>query len=531
MKSKLVIGLDFGTDSVRAILVDTANGEILAEAGHPYRRWSEQLFCNGAESQFRQHPQDYLDGLSAAVKDILYGIDPERVAGIGVDTTGSTVCAVDRSGTPLAMKKDFSTCPDAMFLLWKDHSAITEAGEINRAAANWKKEDFRRFEGGEYSCEWFWSKILHVLRSNQKVANAAFSWVEHCDWITAELTGNTDPLSMKRGRCAAGHKAMWHPAWDGLPPEDFLNSIDPALGTLRARLYSATQTADIPIGHLSRAWAEHLGLTTNTSVAGGQLDCHAGAVGAGIRSGTLVKVVGTSTCDILVAEPGGKCVHGICGQVDGSVLPGLTGFEAGQSAFGDIYRWFQNFLSAFGSEISIAQIEKNAAALPPDPSGNLLALDWFNGRRSPDANPHLKGAILGLTLASTPEAVYRALVMATCCGARRIVERFNKCGFNIDSISAVGGIARKAPFVMQTMADILNKPISILASPQACALGSAMNAAAAAGIYPSVQEAAAHMTPGCDIIYNPRTTEAGAGERLYQKYLRASESLEKLYTE
>lgn len=526
MESKCLIGLDFGTDSVRAILTDADGGAILAEAEHSYRRWSEQLFCDGARLQFRQHPQDYLDGVTSVVCEVVRGTDPERVAGIGIDTTGSTVCAVDSTGTPLALQEEFSSCPDAMFLLWKDHSSIAEAGEINRAAANWK-EDFRRYEGGEYSCEWFWSKILHVLRSNPKVADAAFSWVEHCDWIAGELTGNTAPLLLKRGRCAAGHKAMWHPFWGGLPPEDFLNSIDPALGSLRAHLYSETQTADLPAGHLSPVWAERFGLTVKTIVAGGQLDCHAGAVGAGIRPGNLVKVVGTSTCDILVAEPGGECVRGICGQVDGSVLPGLTGFEAGQSAFGDIYRWFQKFLCSAGAGISIAQIEQKAAALPPDTGQDLLALDWFNGRRSPDADPHLKGAIFGLTLATAPEEVHRALVEATCCGARRIVERFAESGFAIDSITAVGGIARKAPFVMQTMADILNKPIKILASPQACALGSAMNAAAAAGLYPSVREAVEHMKPGCDRVYNPREKEAAAGEKLYRKYLRAGEALEK----
>ncbi|MFA6931026.1 MAG: ribulokinase [Lentisphaeria bacterium] len=525
MNSKLVIGLDFGTDSVRALLVNTLNGDIVSEAEHRYQRWADQQFCDSANFQFRQHPQDYLDGLTSVVRKVARGIEPEQIVGIGVDTTGSTVCAVDREGTPLALKAEFAESPDAMFLLWKDHTAIAEADEINRIASNWEK-DYRRYVGSTYSCEWFWSKILHVLRKNPEVEKVAFSWVEHCDWIVGELTGNTDPLKMKRCRCAAGHKAMWHSEWGGLPPKDFLDAVDPRLGRLRNCLYTESQTADQPTGKLSPKWARILGLSPEAVIAGGQLDCHAGAVGAGILPGKLVKVVGTSTCDILVGKTDASCVRGISGQVEGSVLPNLTGFEAGQSAFGDIYRWFQQFLSAFGAGISIAEIEERAASISSEEVNNVLAIDWFNGRRSPDANPHLQGAIFGLTLSTTTEMVYRALVEATCCGARRIVERFTESGLTVNSITAVGGIARKSPFVMQTMANILNMPIEVLRSPQACALGSAMNAATAAKIYPALEKAMKAMHPGCDRSYTPCEKDVAEGEKKYRKYLIAAKLVE-----
>ena len=355
MTSKLLIGVDFGSDSVRGILVDTANGNELASAVYAYQQWKEGRYSDPAKSQFRQHPADYLTGIETVIKAILAGQNAADVVGIGVDTTGSTPCAVDQAGTPLALTPAFAADPDAMFILWKDHTAIKEAAEITRAAKQ-AREDYTRFEGGVYSSEWFWSKVLHILRTNDQVRAAAFSWVEHCDWVTAELAGDTNPLTLKRSRCAAGHKAMWHPSWGGLPPEEFLTGIDPLLKGLRARLYTDTFTADVPVGTLSQKWADKLGLSTKVVISGGAFDCHAGAVGAGIEPGQMVKVVGTSTCDIIVAPEVGHCVKGICGQVDGSVLPGYTGLEAGQSAFGDIYAWFKRFLS-YAGEVDLAKLE------------------------------------------------------------------------------------------------------------------------------------------------------------------------------
>ena len=391
--SRLLIGIDFGSDSVRAVLIDAETGENLASHVHPYRRWSEGLYCDAAQSRFRQHPLDYLEGIEVVIRRVVSGVDPARVAGIGIDTTGSTPCAVDREGTPLALKPEFAENPNAMFILWKDHTAIAEAARINEYAKTHGGTDYTMYEGGIYSSEWFWSKILHTLKSDPAVRGAAFSWVEHCDWIAGELCGRTDPLTMVRSRCAAGHKAMWHASWGGLPPEEFLSGVDPLLAGLRSRLYTETCTADVPVGTLSPEWAGRLGLPGNVVVAGTALDCHFGAVGAQIAPYELVKVVGTSTCDILVAPEVDTCVRGICGQVDGSVIPGMVGLEAGQSAFGDVYAWFKRLLGWAG-EVSIPELEKEAAAIPPGSTG-ILALDWFNGRRTPDANPHLRGAVLG----------------------------------------------------------------------------------------------------------------------------------------
>lgn len=516
---KLLIGLDFGSDSVRALLV-TSSGKITASSVHAYARWKDGLYCNAAQSQFRQHPRDYLEGIEAAVKAVLKGQDAAKVVGIGVDTTGSTPCAVDKNGMPLALTKEFATNPNAMFVLWKDHTALTEAIRINQVAKN-SPVDYTAYEGGIYSAEWFWSKLLHILKVDEKVRNAACSFVEHCDWITAELSGSP----VKPSRCAAGHKAMYHPSWGGLPPDDFLVKVDPLLAGWRDKLYSETYTADIPIGNLSAQWAQKLGLSTNVIVSGGVFDCHAGAVGAGIKPDELIKVIGTSTCDILITPTIDKCVRGICGQVDGSVVPGMIGLEAGQSAFGDVYAWFKRFMS-YKSEISLPELEADAVQIPMGSTG-IIALDWFNGRRTPDVNAHLTGAIFGLNLGSTAPMVYRALAESTVCGARRIVERFISEGVKVSEIGAIGGIARKSPFVMQLCADIINKPIKISESDQACALGSAIFAAVAAGVYPNTEIAMSNMSAKYDIVYSPNPQQVKIGEQLYQQYCRYADLVEK----
>ncbi|MBO5762318.1 MAG: ribulokinase, partial [Lentisphaeria bacterium] len=466
MANLLSIGLDFGSDSVRAVLVDTVDGTILNSAVFNYPRWAAGKYSDASEARFRQHPLDYLEGTEFVIKSVMAGIEPSRVAGIGIDTTGSTPCAVNREGTPLALTPEFAEEPDAMFILWKDHTALKEADRINEYIAEHPEENYTKYEGGIYSCEWFWAKILHSLRSNPRVRQAAYSWVEHCDWIVGELVGSKQPEKIYRSRCAAGHKAMWHASWGGLPPESFLTAIDPLLGGLRDRLYNETRTADFAAGKLTPEWAARLGLSENVVVAGSAFDAHAGAVGSGAMPYELVKVFGTSTCDIITADIP-ECIPGICGQVDGSVIPGITGLEAGQASFGDIFAWYKRCLSYTGTELSLAEIEKEAAALPPSDKG-VLAIDWFNGRRTPDANAYLQGAILGLNLGTTAPAIYRALVESACCGARRIVERFRENGISVGSLIATGGISRKSPFTMQLCADLLNIPVKVAASDQVC---------------------------------------------------------------
>ena len=540
-----VIGVDFGTDSVRSVIVDTANGSELGSAVFYYPRWKEGRYCSPAENRFRQHPLDYTEGLEQSIRSALMQAPPgtaAHVMGLSVDTTGSTPVAVDRQGRPLALNPGFGENPNAMFILWKDHTAVGEAAEINHLAKTWGGTDFTRYEGGIYSSEWFWAKILHVLRRDESVHRAAFSWVEHCDWIPALLCGDTDPLSLRRSRCAAGHKAMWHADFGGLPSEDFLIRLDPLLAGLRARLYSETDTADAPVGTLSREWAERLGLPETVVVSAGTFDAHAGAVGGQIEAYTLSKVMGTSTCDMLVAphqEAEGVLVRGICGQVDGSIVPGMLGLEAGQSAFGDVYAWFMQVLLGAVSPIIrenssvpaeyreavisdleerlIARLSAGAEKIAIGESG-IVALDWLNGRRTPDANQALKGAITGLSLGSDAARIFRALVEATCFGSKKIVDRFLEEGITIRQVVALGGVAKKSPFVMQVMADVLDMPIRVAQSEQTPALGAAMYSAVAAGIYSSVEDAKNTMGGGFDAEYRPDPGRAEAYRSLYDRY-------------
>jgi len=553
MDKKFVIGIDYGTDSVRTLIVDAATGAEVASSVFWYPRWKAGKYCNPAANQFRQHPLDYLEGLETTLKEALASAPAgtaEKVVAISVDTTGSTPVAVNKEGTPLSLLPEFSENPNAMFILWKDHTSVKEAAEINELSKTWGGIDYTRYEGGVYSSEWFWAKILHILRTDEKVRQAAFSWVEHCDWIPALLTGNTNPLTLKRSRCAAGHKAMWHEEWNGLPSEEFLVRLDPLLKGLRDRLYRETYTSDIPAGTLSAEWAARLGLPATVTVGVGACDAHLGALGGEIKPYYLSKVMGTSTCDMLVApmsEAGKKLVKGICGQVDGSIVPGMLGMEAGQSAFGDIYAWFRDILTWPVVEILekttlvsgevreklkaeiidriIPELSAAAEKIPPDETA-MVALDWMNGRRTPDANQELKGAITGITLGSDAPRIFRALVEATAFGALRIVDRFREEGVRIDGVIALGGVAKKSPFVMQTVCDVLGMPILVARSEQACALGSAMAAAVAGGIYLSVEEAQKNMGGGFEREYRPRQEYTEIYRKLYQKYLKLGHFVE-----
>ncbi|MCB2407869.1 ribulokinase [Hymenobacter lucidus] len=536
-----VIGIDYGTDSVRALLVNARTGAEVAQAVHPYARWKTQQYCNAAKNQFRQHPLDHIEGLEATVRQVASHVPAEQIVGLAVDTTGSTPGPVNEQGVALALLPEFAENPNAMFVLWKDHTALAEAAEINQKARSWGGEDYTKFEGGIYSSEWFWAKIIHVTREDEAVAQAAYSWMEHCDWLTLLLTG-TDLHDFKRSRCAAGHKAMWHESWGGLPLEQFLVELEPKITLLRGRLYQQTFTADEVAGHLSEEWATRLGLTTKTVVAVGSFDAHAGAVAGEIEAYSMVKVMGTSTCDIVVApmnEVGEKLVPGICGQVDGSVIPGMLGLEAGQSAVGDLLAWFRQMLEwplntmlasskvlspeqqqALRQEMSdniMVELNKAAAAVDPEES-QVLALDWVNGRRTPDANQALKGAIMNLTMGTSAPQVFRALVESICYGSRQIVERFEQNGIPIKQVIGLGGVAKKSAFMMQTLADVLNRPIKVAESDQAPALGSAMYAAVAAGIHADVVTAQKAMGNGFAETYEPNPARVADYQRRYEQY-------------
>lgn len=539
-----VIGVDYGTDSVRSILVNAQSGVEVASSVYYYPRWKEQAYCNAATNQFRQHPLDYIEGLEETIKRCLLQAGAQvaaNVKAISVDTTGSTPIAVDASGTPLALLPQFSENPNAMFVLWKDHTSTKEAAQINEHAQTFDV-NYLKYVGGIYSSEWFWAKLLHILREDEAVRAATYSWVEHCDWIPFLLTGGNNAAELRRSICAAGHKSLWAHEWNGLPPNDFFASLDPLLDGFTDRLFNQVYTSAQAAGTISAEWAERLGLTENVSIGVGAFDCHMGAVGGQIEPYHLSKVMGTSTCDMLVAPPeevSDILVGGICGQVPGSIIPGMIGMEAGQSAFGDAYAWFKNMISwplqnilsqselldadtikkviEEASDKIIPELSKQADALQIEEDSEL-AVDWLNGRRTPDADQLLKGAFSGLDLGSDAPKIFRALVEATCFGAKAIVDRFVEQGIPVKGLIGLGGVAKKSPFIMQMMADVMNMPIRIHKSEQTCALGAAMFAATVAGIYNQVEDAMEAMGQGFDAEYFPNKDKVAIYAKRYEQY-------------
>ncbi|WP_257666352.1 ribulokinase [Parapedobacter tibetensis] len=544
MNTNYVIGVDFGTDSVRSVMVNTANGKEIATAVFDYPRWQNGLFCNPTKNQFRQHPLDYIEGLEHTIRSCVEQAGPAiaaNVVGISVDTTGSTPVAVDGQGVPLALLPEFSDNPNAMFVLWKDHTSVNEAENINSHAQKFET-NYLQYVGGIYSSEWFWAKLLHIFRQDEQVRLATHSWVEHCDWIPFLLTGGGHVAGIKRGVCSAGHKSLWAAEFGGFPPNDFFASLDPLLDGFTAKLPQETYTADQAAGTLSAEWAGKLGLTTDVVVGIGAFDCHMGAVGGQIEPYYLSKIIGTSTCDILVApkdEMQDKLVKGICGQVDGSVIPGMIGLEAGQSAFGDCYAWFKDLLAwpldtlldiipgldqekmvQLRTQVEngiLTELSKQAEQLPVSEDSEL-AIDWLNGRRTPDANQFLKGAITGLNLGSDAPQLFRALAEATAFGAKKIVDRFIDQGIPVKGVIALGGIPRKSPFIMQLMADVIGMPIKVHGSEQTCAIGAAMFAATAAGVFERVEDAMHQMGQGFDMEYIPNPQRVDIYAKRYVQY-------------
>lgn len=534
MSDRFVIGIDYGTDSVRSVLLNAMNGQEIASSVFYYPRWKSGLFCNPSKNQFRQHPLDYIEGLEFTIKDCLKQAGAKvakSVAGISVDTTGSTPIAVNKEGTPLCLLSGFEENPNAMFVLWKDHTSTQEADEINQTAKKFPV-NYLKYVGGIYSSEWFWAKLLHILRQDEKVKNNIYSFVEHCDWIPFLLTGGNNAKQVKRGVCSAGHKALWADEFNGLPPNDFFKAIDSLLDGFTNKLFNETYTADKPAGIISKEWASRLGLPENVVIGVGAFDCHMGAVGGQIEPYYLSRTVGTSTCDIMVAPSNdmqGKLIKGICGQVQGSVIPGMVGMEAGQSAFGDAYAWFTNLLSwpvvHFVNDEDHQQIKNKMIASLADASSKLplsdddvMASDWLNGRRTPDANQLLKGAFTHLNIGSEAPHLFKALVEATCFGSKAIVERFVEEGIPVKGIIALGGVAKKSGYVMQVMADVLESPIRIHQSEQTCANGAAMFAATASGIYDTVEDAMKAMGQGFEKTIRPDPSKFEYYRNRFKKY-------------
>lgn len=550
---KYALGIDYGTNSVRALIVDIETGEEIGAAIHCYRQGKDGIIQDDTDANFaRQDPLDYIEGLEASVRSAIdaakgiEGFGEEKIIGIGVDTTGSTPIPVGSDGMPLSFQDRFKDNPNAMAWLWKDHTSYKEAETITRKAKE-HDPDYTKYCGGTYSSEWFFSKILHLAYTDPEVYEAAASFVEHCDWMPAILTGNTDPAAIKRSRCAAGHKAMWNSEWAGLPSQEFLSSLSPALDGLRQKLYKDTYTSDVKAGVLCPEWAEKLGLREGIAISVGAFDAHMGAVGAGIKPGRLIKIMGTSTCDMMVAPSLNVQIRGICGQVDGSIIPGMTGLEAGQSAVGDIFAWhrdqmrwsIENILphsgvssmtnENLGSTMEEAKslyfrvMTERAEGLRPGQSG-LLSLDWLNGNRTILVDPNLTGVLFGLTLATRPEEIFMALIEGTAYGARAIIERIEEYGVGIEEIVACGGLAEKNPLLMQIYADITGRPIRVSKSSQTCALGAAMFGATAAGYFANIEAAQQMMSHLKDLVYTPKADNHETYNKLYGLYRKLHDS-------
>jgi len=525
------IGLDYGTNSARCVIVDASNGKEIVGAVYEYESGDHGIILNSSDHNLAwQKPGEYIKAIEITVKGAIAGakraernFNAGEIIGIGVDATSSTPLPVDANTVPLSETERFRDNPNAYAWLWKDHTGYAEAEEITELA---KKEhpEYLAKCGGTYSSEWFFSKILHCLRSDTEVFDAAHTWLECCDYITAVLTGTTKPEEIKRSRCAAGHKAMFNDDWGGLPAKKFLAGIDRKLGNLRDRLYEKSFTIDTPAGTLTGEWAKRVGLKAGIPVAVGAIDAHMGAVGAGIAEGRLVKIIGTSTCDMLIAPKTGKTadIPGICGIVDGSIVPGYLGLEAGQSAVGDIFNWFVSCIRPGGESAgSHEALTERAAKLKPGQSG-LLALDWNNGNRNILADQRLTGLLVGQTLHTRPEEIYRALIEATAFGALTIIKRLEEYQVKVQEVVCCGGIAEKNPLLMQIYADITGREMKVSRSSQTCALGSAIAAAVVAGKdkggFNTVPEAITAMCGVKQITYKPKPGNHGIYQQLYALY-------------
>ncbi len=529
-----VIGLDFGTDSVRAMLVDAADGKIIASAVEMYRRWSKGMYSDPSKARFRQHPLDYIEGLEKVLKSVIGECeDPEAIRSISVDTTASTPCLTDRAGVPLSLKPEYAENPDAMFVLWKDHTGQDESEEITALCAG-QPVNYAAHSGNHYSAECYWSKVLHLIRKNDDLRRDAWSAMELCDWIPALLTGSNEAGSIKASHCAAGTKQMWAEEWGGFPPEGFFAALDPDLGKIAGRLPRSNYDCGKAAGKLCPEWAEKTGLSTDVLIGVGNVDSHSGGVGAGISHRTMILNLGTSAgymAVMPVEKMEGRIIDGIFNQVDGSILPGMVGFEAGLSAFGDLYAWLRKLLawplkavrdSREAEEIEdrlLYMLGEEAAGLPVRLEAPL-ATDYFNGRRSPDPDSSLTGTIAGLTLGTSAPELYYALAEATAFATKAILDHLVNGGIDVERFIAVGGISQKSPFVMQLLADVTGLEISISENSGSCAMGSAIHAAAVAGLYPSIGEAQKHMVKPTSKTYYPDPSKKEILDSRYERYIR-----------
>lgn len=532
MKDEYLIGIDFGSDSARAVLINAENGAELGESVHAYPRWAKGLYSDNAEARFRHHPLDYMESLEAVLKGVIKDCpNPEDIRAIGIDTTASTPCLVDKSGTPLSMLTGNEDNPDAMFVLWKDHSGEAEAAEFNEVIAR-TTPNYSAHCGGHYSAENFWPKVLKCLRHSPGLKAQAFTAIELCDWLTATLVGWQDVSEWKTCLCAAGAKRFWATDWDGYPTDGFFSAIDPCMLPIVHNLPVGAYTADKKAGNLTAGWAARLGLSTDVTVCVGNIDSYAGAIGAGVGLGTMAMNIGTSACYMAVMPVEnykGKIVEGVFAQVDDGILPDMTGFEVGLSAFGDIFAWLKRTLTwaldgqhpelADGILGKLAEAAQNLTITEKTP----VATDYLNGRRNPRPDNSLTGTITGLRLGTTPVELYYALAEAAAFATRANIDNLADSGVRIDKLIAIGGIAHKSPFVMQLLADVTGRSIEVSGCKQACALGASICAATAAGLYPSVTDAQKALCADSVRTYTPRGEKRGLLDKRYAKYMILSD--------
>lgn len=553
MKQAYVLGLDYGTDSVRALLVDALTGREIDSEVALYSRWNRGLYSDPRVARFRQHPHDYLEALRRTVRAVTdrHADLAPHIRALSVDTTASTPCLTDKRGVPLSLHEKYAENPDAMFVLWKDHTGQAECEEINALCAR-SPINYACHSGNYYSAECFWSKVLHLLRSDEELRRDAWSVVELCDWIPAVLTGCPDAASVKMGHCVCGSKLMWAEEWGGYPPEDFFAALDPVLLPIVRHLPKENYGCDVAAGYLTEEWAAELGLKPGIPVGVGDIDSHSGAVGAGVCYGTVVLNLGTSACYMAVMpreEMGDRIVEGIFGQVDGSILPHMIGFESGMSAFGDVYAWFKKLLcwplhailsrtelvDASTRDRLIAETEgrimeeltAGAEALPLRADAPL-ATDWLNGRRSPFSDSALTGMLMGLSLSTSAPEIYYAFAEATAFATKHILDHMKAAGVKIERLIGVGGIAQKSPFVMQLLSDVTGMRIDVSDCKQAGAMGAVVYAATVAGIYDSVTDAQKALCSPASRFYTPDATRAGVLAERYARYRAAGRFTEEL---
>jgi L-ribulokinase len=524
------LGVDYGTNSVRALVVRCSDGVEYGSCVVNYPSGTQGVLLDPKDGHLaRQHPGDYLYGLEQSIRGALAGaaakpdFSSAKIVGLGVDTTGSSPLPVDEENHPLALSERWKNDLTAQCWLWKDHTSWSEASKITDLARRIRPQYIAKC-GGVYSSEWFWSKIWRCLNTAPATFDAAFSWVEIADWIPSVLAGVTDPRLIKRGVCAAGHKALYSDEWGGLPDKAFLAELDPRLASLRDRLYEKAYDAKEPAGSLSPEWAEKLGIPAGIPIAIGEFDVHYGSIGCGVAEGTLVKVIGTSTCDCAVVslDKSVPDIPGVCGIVKGAILPGYFGIEAGQSAVGDIFKWWVE--GVCGGDAGLhAALTAEAASQKPGQSG-LLALDWNNGNRTILVDQLLTGVILGQDLYTTRADIYRALIEATAFGARAIIERIEEYGVKIERVVCTGGIAEKNTLLMQIYADVTGRAMHVAGSSQTCALGSAISAAVLARAHPDFATAEKAMTSLKPGHFEPIEENRKIYDRLYAIYRELHDS-------